>query len=58
MDRIKTVKQTGASLLPFHAFAANTAWLELALAAHDLMVWTQLLMLDGEHASRPGEDAR
>jgi hypothetical protein len=48
-DRIKTLKTTGASYLPFHAFDANAAWLELALAAHDVMVWTQLLTLDGEH---------
>jgi len=48
-DRIKTVKATGASYLPFHAFDANAAWLELALAAHDLMTWTQLLCLGGEH---------
>jgi Transposase DDE domain group 1 len=48
-DRIKTLKATGASHLPFHAFDANAAWLELALAAHDIMVWTQLLCLDGEH---------
>jgi hypothetical protein len=48
-DRVKTVKATGASHLPFHAFAPNSAWLELALSAHDLMVWTQQLTLDGEH---------
>jgi Transposase DDE domain group 1 len=48
-DQIKTVKATGASHLPFHAFAPNAAWLELALAAHDITVWTQLLCLDGEH---------
>jgi hypothetical protein len=48
-DRIKTLKATGASHLPFHAFEANAAWLELALAAHDITVWTQLLTLDGEH---------
>jgi hypothetical protein len=48
-DRIKTLKTTGASYLPFHAFHANAAWLELALAAHDVMVWTQLLTLAGEH---------
>jgi hypothetical protein len=48
-DRIKTLKATGASHLPFHAFDANAAWLELALAAHDITVWTQLLCLDGEH---------
>jgi Transposase DDE domain group 1 len=48
-DRIKTLKQAGASFLPFRSFAANAAWLELALCAHDVMVWTQLLCLDGEH---------
>ncbi len=49
-DRVKTLKATGASHLPFHAFAPNAAWLELALIAHDLTVWTQQLALDGEHA--------
>jgi hypothetical protein len=49
-DRVKTLKATGAARLPFHAFTANAAWLELALTAHDIMVWTQLLTLDGEHA--------
>src|SRR5439155_21644629 len=47
-DAVKTLKATGASYLPFHDFAANAAWLELALSAPDLMVWTQLLALDGE----------
>ena len=35
-DRVKTLKATGASHLPFHAFRANAAWLELALTAHDM----------------------
>lgn len=48
-DRVKTLKATGASYLPFHSFQANAAWLELALAAHDITVWTQLLTLYGEH---------
>ena len=48
-DRVKTLKATGAEHLPFHSFAANAAWLELALLAHDIMVWTQQLTLDGEH---------
>jgi hypothetical protein len=48
-DRVKTLKASGASHLPFHSFAANAAWFELALTAHDIMVWTQLLTLDGEH---------
>ena len=49
-DRVKTLKATGAGHLPFHSFQANAAWLELALLAHDILVWTQLLTLDGEHA--------
>jgi len=48
-DRVKTLKATGASYLPFHSFDANAAWFELALIAHDVMTWTQLLCLEGEH---------
>jgi hypothetical protein len=48
-DRVKTLKATDAGYLPFHSFEANAAWLEFALAAHDITVWTQLLTLDGEH---------
>ena len=51
-DRVKTLKATGAARLPFHAFTANAAWFELALLAHDIVVWTQLLTLDGEHDLR------
>jgi len=50
-DRVKTLKAVGAAHLPFRSFAANAAWLELALLAHDIMVFTQLLTLDGEHRS-------
>ena len=50
-DRVKTLKATGAGHLPFACFAANAAWFELALTAHDIMVWTQQLVLDGEHAA-------
>jgi Transposase DDE domain group 1 len=48
-DRVKTLKATGAGHLPFQSFPANAAWFELALLAHDILVWTQLLLLDGEH---------
>ena len=48
-DRVRELKSTGLSNLPFSAFAANQAWLEAALCAHDLTVWTQLLRFDGEH---------
>ena len=49
-DRVKTLKACGAGHLPFRSFAANAAWFELALLAHDVLVWTQQLLLDGEHA--------
>jgi hypothetical protein len=48
-DRVKTLKAAGAGHLPFHSFTANAAWFELALLAHDILVWTQQLLLDGEH---------
>jgi Transposase DDE domain group 1 len=48
-DRVKTLNSCGASHLPFTAFAANAAWLELTLTAHDMLVFTQQLTLDGEH---------
>jgi len=49
-DRVKTLKATGAERLPFHSFAANAAWFELALLGHDIMIWMQGLTLEGEHA--------
>jgi len=48
-DRVRALKSTGLGNLPFSAFAPNQAWLEAALCAHDLTVWTQLLLFDGEH---------
>jgi hypothetical protein len=35
--------------LRFTAFAPNQAWLEAALCAHGLTIWTQELLFDGEH---------
>jgi hypothetical protein len=49
-DRIRCGKDTGLANLPFRAFAANAAWLELALCAQDLLAWTQRLLLSGELA--------
>jgi hypothetical protein len=48
-DRVRELKSTGLANLPFSAFAPNQAWLEAALCAHDLTIWTQELCLDGEH---------
>jgi hypothetical protein len=49
-DRIRGAKATGLSNLPFDRWRRNAVWLELVLAAQDLTVWTQALMLDGHLA--------
>lgn len=49
-DQIRNAKDTGLRNLPFAGFQMNTAWLELTLIAHDLIAWTQALLLDGELA--------
>ena len=49
-DRIRDDKDTGLSKFPFKAFALNEVWLEIVALAHDLLVWTQALVLDGELA--------
>jgi hypothetical protein len=51
-DRIRCDKQSGLRNLPFRAFEANAAWLELVLIGHDLLVWTQRLLLAGTELSR------
>jgi hypothetical protein len=48
-DRVRALKSMGLGNLPFSAFGPNQAWLEAALCAHDLTVWTQLLLFDGDH---------
>jgi hypothetical protein len=49
-DRIRDDKDTGLAKLPFKQFAMNEVWLEIVMLAHDLIVWTQALCLDGELA--------
>ena len=49
-DRIRAAKATGPRNLPFDRWRRNTVWLELILAAQDLTVWTQALLLDGDLA--------
>jgi hypothetical protein len=49
-DRIRDDKDTGLSKFPFREFALNEVWLQIVLLAHDLIVWTQALLLDGELA--------
>ncbi len=42
-DRIRELKATGLRNLPCHSFWANAAWLEIILAAADLVTWTRLI---------------
>ena len=42
-DRIRELKATGLRNLPCHSFWANAAWLEIVLAAADLVAWTRLI---------------
>jgi Transposase DDE domain group 1 len=49
-DRIRDDKDTGLSKFPFKQFALNEVWLQIVLLAHDLIIWTQALLLDGELA--------
>jgi hypothetical protein len=49
-DRIRNDKDTGLSKFPFKDFAANEVWLAIVMLAHDLLVWTKALALDGELA--------
>ncbi len=49
-DQIRQDKDTGLRNLPFRDFQVNTVWLELVLIAHNLIAWTQALVLSGELA--------
>ena len=49
-DRIRDDKDSGLSKFPFKEFQLNDVWLQIVMLAHDLIVWTQALLLDGELA--------
>ena len=49
-DHIRNDKDTGLRNLPFRDFEHNRVWLELVRLAHDLIAWTQRLLLTGELA--------
>jgi hypothetical protein len=42
-DRIRQAKATGLRNLPSNALDAKAAWLEIILAATDLIAWTKML---------------
>ena len=47
-DRIRCGKATGLRNLPFDLWRRNAVWLELVLAAQDLLCWAQVLLLEGD----------
>jgi hypothetical protein len=47
-DRIRCGKDTGLRRFAFRQFAANQVWMELVLAAQDLLTFFRRLCLDGE----------
>jgi hypothetical protein len=47
-DRIRQAKATGLRNLPCHGFTENAAWLEVILAATDLLAWTKLIGFPGQ----------
>jgi hypothetical protein len=49
-DHIRNDKDTGLRNLPFRDFEHNRVWLEIVRLAHDLIVWTQRLLLTGDLA--------
>ena len=49
-DHIRNDKDTGMRNMPFRDFEHNRVWLELVRIAHDLICWTQRLLLTGELA--------
>lgn len=42
-DRIRQAEATGLRNLPFHSFSANAAWLEIVMAATDLIAWAKFI---------------
>jgi hypothetical protein len=49
-DRIRCAKATGLRNLPCRGYQQNKAWLELSLAAADLLTWAQALCFTGDLA--------
>ncbi|HSO54818.1 MAG TPA: IS1380 family transposase, partial [Actinomycetes bacterium] len=49
-DRIRCGKDTGIGRFPSRQYPINAVWLELSLAAADLLAWAQTTLLDGDLA--------
>jgi hypothetical protein len=50
-DHIRNDKDTGMRNLPFRDYEHNRVWLQMVHLAHDLITWTQRLLLTGELAT-------
>ena len=48
--QISDHKSTGLAKLPSQSLAVNAVWLQLSMAAHDLLAWTKHLALHGDLA--------
>lgn len=57
-DRIRTLKDTGLRNLPFHDYAKNRIWVEIAALAADLLTWSQTLAFDEHQPARRWEPKR
>jgi len=57
-DRIRGLKDTGLTNLPYHRFAANQIWLEIVALAADLLAWAQTLAFPATAAARRWEPKR
>lgn len=57
-QRIEDSKALGLSKLPFRSFQMNEAWMQLALAAQDLLAFAKELCLEGELARAKPETLR
>ena len=55
-DRIRELKATGLRNLPCHRSEANAAWLEIILAATDLVTWTRLIGFTEPSRTGPRRD--
>jgi Transposase DDE domain group 1 len=49
-DRIRCLKETGMTNLPFRDVGTNDSWFQLALCATDLLAWTATLCLEADLA--------
>jgi hypothetical protein len=49
-QRIEDAKALGLAKLPFRGFAMNSAWMQLVLAAQDILGYAKALILSGELA--------